>query len=190
MAEFQKAHWFTARWEGGISDHPNDKGGYTAFGVSTEFMKDFAARPKNRTLLESLGLSGIVNRHYMKKIDARMAARIFRAAFWDIHSLDDFAQAPATTIYDACVNHGEKTGLRLFQQAINNSSSSKLAVDGIMGPKTREAILAHGKEACQEALRLRIQRYHNIVARKPGQKCFLKGWLNRANDLKKYLEKL
>lgn len=190
MAEFQKAQWFTARWEGGISDHPADRGGYTAFGVCTEFMKDFAAKAKNRKLLESLGLTGTVNRALMKKIDARRAAAILRAAFWDIHNLDEFPQIPATVIYDACVNCGERTGLRLMQQAIRNIAGLPLAIDGIMGPQTGKALIAHGTDAVDEALKLREMRYHNIIAKNPSQKAFIKGWVNRINDLRKYVERL
>lgn len=190
MAEFDLAHWFTARYEGGISDHPADRGGYTAFGISTEFMKDFAARAKNQPLLASLGLSGTVNRHYMKKITAGMAAKIFRAAFWNPYELSAFCQQAATVIYDTGVNCGGKTSLRLFQQAINAVSGANLAVDGIFGPKSRQAIGAYGRAAAERALALRISRYHEICARNPSQKVFLKGWLNRVNDLQAYIAKM
>lgn len=190
MAEFQKAQWFTARWEGGISDHPADKGGYTAFGVCMEFMKDFAANPANRALLAQLGLAGAVNRGLMKKIDAGKAARILRSAFWDPHSLDEFAQIPAVIIYDASVNCGMRTGLRFMQQALNRTASTRLDTDGIMGPKTRAALLAHGDAAADCAMHQREAYYNNIVAKNPSQKVFLKGWLNRLNDLRQYVARL
>lgn len=36
---FEAAHAFTARWEGGLVDHPNDPGGVTNHGVSLRFLQ-------------------------------------------------------------------------------------------------------------------------------------------------------
>lgn len=193
MAEFDVAHWFTARYEGGISDHPNDRGGFTAFGISTAFMKDFAASAKNAAFLSGLGLSGVVNRLYMKKISAPIAAKIFRRAFWEPCQLDDFCQQAATVIYDCAVNSGLQTSVRIFQQAINGlipKNGLKLVADGLYGPKTRAGILAHGREAAIAAIEKRIARFGQIVENNASQRVFLKGWLNRANDLKSYVAKM
>jgi len=38
-ASFEAAHAFTARWEGGLVDHPDDPGGVTNFGVSLRFLQ-------------------------------------------------------------------------------------------------------------------------------------------------------
>lgn len=192
MADFTKAHYFTAKWEGGISDDPQDRGGFTAFGVCTMFMKDFIKKPGNAAFLESLGLTGVVNRAFMKKIDARRAAKIFRREFWDPFCLSAYAQAPATVIYDAGVNCGAKTSLRIFQQAINNvlpKGKTRLVVDGLHGPKTHQAILDYGEKAAYGAIELRKARYRNIVKSRPGQNVFLRGWLNRADDLAQYIKR-
>ena len=52
---FQLAHAFTARWEGGLSDHPSDPGGITNHGVSLRWVQDLArqARDECRRLLRS-----------------------------------------------------------------------------------------------------------------------------------------
>ena len=52
---FQLAHAFTARWEGGLSDHPSDPGGLTNHGVSLRWVQDLArqAREECRRLLRS-----------------------------------------------------------------------------------------------------------------------------------------
>ena len=52
---FQLAHAFTARWEGGLSDHPPDPGGITNHGVSLRWVQDLArqARDECRRLLRS-----------------------------------------------------------------------------------------------------------------------------------------
>lgn len=40
----------------------------------------------------------------------------------------------------------------------------------------------------KEYLDLRVAKYYRIVERKPALKMFLKGWLNRVNDLKKFAD--
>lgn len=37
-------------------------------------------------------------------------------------------------------------------------------------------------------LDLRVAKYHRIVARNPKMKKYIKGWLNRVNDMKKFVE--
>lgn len=39
---FDTAHAFTARWEGGLTDHPADPGGLTKYGVSLRWVQDLA----------------------------------------------------------------------------------------------------------------------------------------------------
>lgn len=190
MAEFDKAHWFTAKWEGGISDHPNDRGGFTAFGVSTEFMKDFVKKPGNVIFLDSIGLGGQVNRHLMKKIDAHKAALIFKRAFWQVLEPDLFRQDIATVLYDGAVNHGTATSVRLVQRAYNATNpKTVLATDGILGPKSRAVLLAADSRLARLAIQKRREYFEAIVNNRPSQKCFLRGWLNRVNALSDYIRK-
>ena len=39
MGNFEKAHEFTSRWEGGYVNHAADPGGATNFGISLRFLK-------------------------------------------------------------------------------------------------------------------------------------------------------
>ena len=45
---FERAHAFTARWEGGLVDHPDDPGGITNHGVSFRWVKDLAEEARRR----------------------------------------------------------------------------------------------------------------------------------------------
>lgn len=183
MGNFDHAHAFTAKWEGGISDHPADRGGYTAYGVCEEFLKDFAKR--NRDFLHEIGVSLPVCRANMKKITRSVAAQILGREFWV--GLDAMAEPCATVTYDASVNHGRLRGVKLTQQAANLVTGAKIAVDGVTGPKTREACALAPLAVALKAVELRENFFRNIVKNNPSQKVFLKGWLNRAADLRRYI---
>lgn len=190
MAVFEVAHKFTAAWEGGISDHPADRGGYTAYGVSTGFMKDLMADSVHRAFLAGLGLAGPVDRKLMARIGKAEAAAIFRHYFWKGQALGDFDQAIATVWYDAAVNHGPGRAARFMQQALNRVRGAMLAVDGIAGPRTRAAAQGAGRVEALMQLEIRSEFFRSIVASRPSQKVFLKGWLNRVNALRQLVPRL
>ena len=187
MGDFNWAHKFTAKWEGGISDHPADKGGYTAYGVSTALMKDICSRRGGQAFLSGLGLVPPVNRAFMRKITKDTAARIFNFEFWLPLALDEIPDPLACVWYDMAVNHGKGRATRLIQQALNNSLKAGLKVDGASGPLTKKAAMKAGKVCAQEALRLRMTFFNNLCQANPSQQVFLNGWLNRAKDLQKYI---
>ena len=47
---FDTAHTFTARWEGGLTDHPADPGGLTKYGVSLRWVQDLAQQARQECL--------------------------------------------------------------------------------------------------------------------------------------------
>lgn len=190
LDKFGIAHRFTAKWEGGISDHPADRGGYTAFGVSTRFMRELLEESPSRRFLATLGFSGRVDRELMRRVDKEKAASIFRYYFWDANALDDFYLPIGVCWYDMAVNHGRAGSARMLQQACNNVLKSGLKVDGVAGPLTRRAALRGDIALADEMLRIRRSYFQNIVFRNSSQRVFLKGWLNRANDLESYIHQL
>lgn len=50
---FTLAHTFTARWEGGLSDHEADPGGITNHGISLRWVTDLARQAKERCLRDA-----------------------------------------------------------------------------------------------------------------------------------------
>ena len=70
-------------------------------------------------------------------------------------------------------------------QAVRDMQTAfSLVSDGIVGPKTLAALNALPHETVFERLKqARIRSYHKIVARRPSQQCFLKGWLNRTEGI-------
>ena len=186
---FQDAHEFTAKWEGGLSDHPADRGGLTAYGATMGFVQEIAATASGKNFLQAIGVGLPVTKAVMRGLRPGQVATMFRHEFWDALRLDDLPFRQAAMLYDAAVNHGPAQGVKLSQRGYNRcvAHGVKLAVDGILGPMTRKALQTDTDKVVREIIQARREFYEGIVASKPDQRVFLKGWLNRANALEKLL---
>lgn len=191
---FSRAHAFTARWEGGLSDHPADTGGLTAYGASLKFVEGIAATREGREFLRGIGVHPPVTRETMREeVTPERARAMFRREFWDSLRLDDFAFPVALILYDAAVNCGCVQSVKLAQRGYNacvGPNGVRLAVDGKAGPLTRKALCAHVTPAVLTAMLDARQRfYEELAASKPSQAVFLNGWTNRVNDLRACLRR-
>lgn len=84
------------------------------------------------------------------------------------------------------VNAGIKTSVKLLQTSINNVYNIGIDVDGIVGADTLAYSNGDKKTMVEnEFIKQRNNYYKNIVARKPSQKKFLNGWLNRVKNTTK-----
>lgn len=150
----------TLAFEGGYSRNPRDPGGETNFGISK------ASYPH-------LDIANLTR---------EQAIEIYRRDFWHAPG---FAQLPpyiAGKIFDLGVNMGPRAAVKVLQHAINAiSGNAPIAVDGDLGPATREAAW----NAPQVGLRAAVcaqaaDHYAVIVQAKPSSVIFLRGWLRRA----------
>lgn len=187
MTKFELAHKFTAKWEGGLSDDPADKGGITKYGVSIEFLKDCYEVDANK--LEEFDITPLpVSRQTIKNLTKQQAMDLFWWRFWDKLRLDRFNVKLAIVLYDCAVNHGISRAVKFVQQACN-SLGENIEVDGKLGNVTTSVILAVDQEhLANYIIGLRKAFYRRIVDNNPSQSVFLKGWLNRANDLGEYIK--
>lgn len=190
MDKYDLAYRFVAEWEGGLTDDPADAGGITNFGVSFEFLKDCARLDSVKLLC--LGIKTPITRETIKNLRKDQARDLFRWRFWDTPRYEIYQTPLAVTLCDCSVNHGVSKAIKLAQKAFNAlSTGSKLVVDGIQGPLTRAALESTNPGVL--AKRIVVERkvfYQAIVATRPSQKCFLKGWMNRANALDQYIDEL
>ncbi len=189
---FSIANKFTADWEGGLSDDKYDRGGITNYGVSIVFLKECVQ--KNIDTVKSFGITNLpVTRETIKGLTKAQAAALFRWRFWSSLHLDDMPLKLAVLLYDAAVNHGPNRSVRFAQQAYNMGTTygTKLVVDGILGPLTRDALKKTDTPVLHKnMLFCREDFYYAIVNNDRTQEKFLKGWLNRVSDLRRYLETL
>ena len=171
---FQKAHEFTARWEGGLSDHPSDPGGLTNHGVSRRWVQDLARQAREDCLRQARSCDGCHETHTSKcgyysldmdmdgDVDAddiractkAQAAALFKKHFWDKLACGGLPLPLAAALYDGAVNMGPARAVRQMQRAMNTVGEAELdhyvpiAEDGVMGPRTgqlAEALEQGGK---------------------------------------------
>jgi len=174
---FEIAYQFVRRIEGKYSNYKEDRGGETQYGISTPAFID--AKKK-----------GIIPENYQSVTDLTPddAKRIYKSMYWDAIQGDKIAEIDprlAIALFDFYVNSGAYA-VKKLQKIINSNN------DGIVGPKTLEAIKEYvdkyGKDKLlEEFLSARKQYYHNIIKVKPDQQKFLQGWLNRIERLKNFL---
>ena len=152
--------------EGGYVNHPNDKGGCTNKGITIDTFREFYGKDMNCSDLEN--------------ITDEQLEHIYKKNYWDL-CWGDKINCPkiAQIIVDWAVNSGVKTAIKNVQKIVGTTS------DGIMGPKTIDAINKYPvKELFDELKKSRKTFYETIVEKNPSQKVFLKGWLNRLNEYK------
>lgn len=193
MSDFDLAQDFTAKWEGCLSDDAADRGGLTHWGVSMAFLSDLEYSRRGTALLKSIGVRPLpVNRETIKALTKEQAKAIFKAEFWDRLHLDELPVQMAVLIYDAAVNSGRAQSVKLAQRGFNACDCGEsLEVDGVLGPLTIDALSSHNTQRVRQSiLDSRVDFYWAIVNKRPSQKVFIRGWLNRVNDLREYVEGL
>jgi len=161
--------------EGGLSEHPNDPGGVTHWGISL-------------TWLQRLGLAegdidgdGDVDADDVRALPRERAIELYRRYWWEPLRLSEVRDlGVATKILDLAVNMGSGTAVRLLQQALRVAGED-VAVDGILGSQTLGAVNRVNPALLLELYRVQAARYyHQLVDRRPELVVFERGWLRRA----------
>ena len=166
MADYKKLVPFILKWEGGFVNNPNDKGGATNKGVTIATFRQYYGSSKT---IDDL-----------KHITDDQWNHIFKSGYWDKCKADQINnQSVANIIVDWAYMSGVSTAIKTVQKILG------CKVDGIIGPKTIAAINGHRvpKQLFYDIQRARVEFYYNIVAKRPANKVFLKGWMNRLNAL-------
>lgn len=146
--------------EGGaqFTDHPNDRGGPTKWGITLGAARDFWGSKVDRLFIKNL---------------SEEDARSFYLHLW-VKGFDKILDpVAAIKSFSAYVNMG-RNGIRCCQRAAHCD------VDGVLGPRTIDAINAE-QDYVQELAQEMTVFYLGLVEKNPSQKVFLKGWLKRAS---------
>jgi peptidoglycan hydrolase-like protein with peptidoglycan-binding domain len=168
-AVLEEALKFTLQWEGGYVDHPSDPGGATNKGVTTA------------TYNEYLWSKGRPKQHVRNITDAEVE-EIYRDLYWKPSQAETMTRSLAIVHFDTAVNFGVGGAVMFLQEVLG------LGADGVYGAKTKAALdkantYATAKRYCDARINYRYDR----VAENRSQEAFLQGWLNRDNDLLKYI---
>jgi lysozyme family protein len=168
----------TIGFEGEYSDHPNDSGGRTKYGITASTLESAKTKgwvPSNVTI---------------KNLKLDHAKTIYKKGYWDVVKADSLPHPLDLIIFDMAVNHGVNSAIKLLQKTLNSMSGFNLVVDGIIGQKTMTAIdkltnTDHLRCLCAHVLLNRVELYTSIIQGNKTQERFFKGWVvNRVVKLK------
>ena len=170
MSRFQEVAQVVLGHEGGLSDHPADKGGRTNLGITQSTLT--GARKS---------ISGLPEK--VDDLTAAQALEIYRKLYWDKSKCDEIPTPLDFLVFDAAINCGVGGAGIQLQRALNKIGAS-LSVDGAIGTLTLTAV----REAVRKgrwglllagALWERVIWHNDIIAKDASQAVFKEGWLNR-----------
>jgi len=191
---YVRALWPLLGIEGGWVNDPVDRGGATKYGISLRFLVSAGQIDKDADGFADfdLDMDGDIDQHDIRKLTIEHATQLYYEHFWKVLDCDSFPEPIGEMVFDQGVNGGNHAARKLLQQAINSllarTASLRIEEDGRIGVKTTEALKnvleAFPMLAFVEAFRAAVKnRYRAIVRRNPSQRRFLRGWLNRADEL-------
>lgn len=185
MASFAKAIPIILKNEGGFVNNVNDAGGATNMGISLRWLQTLPLSEGD------INKDGKIDINDIKTMTAAAATQLYKRNWWDKYGYDKLSDTTiATKIFDYAVNMGAKRAHILVQTAMNKTFNSKLVVDGVAGTSTFAAVNSiatfEDRQRFIDALSNEAWLfYQNLVASKPSNSVFLKGWKTRAFSISK-----
>ena len=169
---FEKALKFTLQWEGGYSNHPADSGGATNKGITQATYSRW--RQKNNYPIQDVA----------EITDAEVQA-IYLNDYWTASKADKMCESLAIVHFDTAVNFGVGGAGMFLQEALGFKGAE---VDGIVGKNTIARLQGKNtKETAMLIVEKRIAYRNQRVKENESQRVFLRGWLNRDYDLKRFI---
>lgn len=141
--------------EGGYSDHPQDPGGETRWGVTERVAR-------------ANGYKGS-----MKELPVEKAKEIYKKDYWDAVQADILPDEIRYTIFDAAVNSGPVQAIKWLQECLNVEQV------GVLGPKTKAALSVNTKPLKAKYLGIRLMFMTDLK----NWKSFNRGWAKRIATL-------
>ena len=162
--------------EGGYVNHPADRGGPTKYGVTLRTLARWRGSP--------------VTAEDVKNLRKPEAYQIFRQLYYLEPRLNLLPSRVRPLAVDCSVHHGASGAVSLIQRVLEATASRTGYAgrrDGIMGSKTAAAVESLRNAAGPVWVRDMIAAERRafmleIVAARPSQRVFLRGWLRRCNE--------
>ena len=170
-AKFDSVIGNTLKSEGGYSNHPHDRGGETMYGITKSFMEDYKyALPDGKS-------------KPIKDLTVDDARSLYKA-MWDKYKLGYIRDKNLAYVLNDYMINSYAGGVVKRLQRILNSRGASLNVDGLMGPKTLEAIHACDPQwLIDEIIKDRQFYYKKDACEHPSQQVFYEGWIRRLNGI-------
>jgi lysozyme family protein len=164
MDLFNKCLAVILKNEGGYSNHPNDPGKATNYGV-TQMVYDNYRKINGEPTQD------------VRDISDEEVYDIYLTAYWIPMNLTGIVNEELILqIFDMGVNAGIRTAIKLIQRIVDVKD------DGIIGKKTTAAINSFPEDLVSFYKHERDVYYHVIVEKNPKLAVFLNGWLNRIKN--------
>jgi lysozyme family protein len=148
--------------EGGYTDHPDDPGGPTNFGITIADYRRYVKPDANAAEVKAMSIDD--------------AKAIYRSKYWDALHCDALPAGLDYAIFDYGVNSGIARAAKVLQRALG------IAADGVIGPVTlarvaRSVASTLIMAVCDERLRF-LQSLHTWPV-------FGKGWGRRVAEVRR-----
>jgi len=170
----------TVKLEGGYVNNPNDSGGPTKYGITLRTLQNYRNDP-------NLGANDV------KKLTKEEAKDIYGKLYFDDAGVGSLPKSIQDFMFDMNVHHGMGRSTKILQESLNELGAD-IAVDGGLGPATKGALDDYlgdsedgderdrkEKALRRQLLRRRKEFVRKLAKRRPKDKEFLTGWLNRIN---------
>ncbi len=149
--------------EGGYSNHPNDPGGPTMYGITINDVRKYVKPDASAADVKNLSLD--------------IAKKIYKEKYWDAVSGDDLPSGIDYAVFDFGVNSGVSRSAKYLQTLVG------VTTDGIIGPITLAA--ASKKSAATVAAQLCDARLAFLKGIKTWP-TFGAGWGRRVAEVRAY----
>nr|DAI10583.1 MAG TPA: Lysozyme [Caudoviricetes sp.] len=167
MASVEKLAPFILKWEGGFVNDPDDLGGATNKGVTLSTYMQYC-RKKGYPV-------PTVER--LKNLSDREWTEILKTMYWDRWKADQIVNQSVANIVVDWVWASGNYGIKIPQRLLG------VAVDGIVGPKTIDAVNSRNPRELFDMIKIaRFDYIEDICRKRPANNKFKRGWLNRIND--------
>lgn len=170
MAKVEILAPYIKKWEGGFANDPADRGGATNKGIT---IATFEAYCKAKSLPRP-------NVERLKRMTDGEWLDILKTMFWDRWQADKIKSQKLANILVDWVWGSGVYGIKIPQRILG------VKQDGIVGNKTLEALNAQDPDKLFQVIYEARKKYLNdITISRPINKRFLKGWLNRLEDIRR-----
>lgn len=150
--DFNRAFDLLITHEGGFSNHPDDPGGATMYGIT-----EVVARAE--------GYTGP-----MRELTLDFAKQVYRKRYWDACRCDQMPDVLRYPLFDAAVNSGPSQAIKWLQAAVG------VKADGAIGPVTQQAVNMAAPQPTRQKMIGNRLRFMTQLSNWPS---FSKGWARR-----------
>lgn len=173
--KFQEAMRVVYLHEGGLSNHPNDRGLLTKYGISLAFIQ------KEHIDVDG---DGDVDVDDIYALTLKKSDQIYFDKFWIPNGYERINNSKmAIKIMDTAINTGASQANKLLKRSINVVYEKNIAVNGILDGDTVKLLNLLDNELIIEEFRKQQANFYNLIIKKNhSYKVFRNGWMNRAKS--------